>query len=518
MSKTHYKPANEHISVVEEEKLPDSVTPAVLVVRYQRDANSPEFFFHVRSNRIVVSTKPPGEPWHKKLNPQEQMDIFQYILAEYRLRSEGDNKWKGAAIGVTGGEHPQLYIGMNTKRQDPFHKDCAESNVVNNVEVIDSLAERDAPQGGEFSARLTQMYIMGGREPKGNDSGSLINCPCGKCTDILKNHMPSGSNVFALPIPQQEQLQKLEVVSSGNETYQKFGAIETLVKSGKPVAWQTTIDHLNENKVITLDGKTVAAQRDALTGLADRISILPQARAEKALGFSLEEFQKREGKAKSFIEKMFQPVADLPKEVAIALKAAENILFARNSIAQIDVEGGTDTLQAVNHYMVNQIETTIANRVASENLPAEKVGKGESLDAKGRKISRVRCVVIQLSDGTFHSGVDVDSGFDNATPQAEMNAITHALPNLVKAKVAQVWAMEFDPKNIETKVMETSPKEGLERILKRAASPSALKLTFIPFNGGESQDLAKVSGSIKPFGISDIFPSSFAGNQLAAKN
>jgi hypothetical protein len=516
-TREHYQPADSRISVVHESNLPDSVTPAVLAVRYQRDDHSPAFFFHVRSNRIVVSTQPKGEPWSEKLTEQEQTDIFQFILAEFRQRSEGDNRWKGAAIGITGGDKPQIFIGMNTKRQDPFHKDCAESNVINNVEILDNL-EEDQGKSTPFTAKLTRMYVMGGREAKSGDKGSPINCPCGKCTDILRSHMPKGSEIMVLPIPSKEgePLKKLKIVSSSSPEFEEFGNVEKTVIDGQPIAWKTTIDHLDKHHFITLDKDTVAAQRDAVKGLAGHISILPQERAEKALGFSLKEFQSREGKAKTFLAQILDPVAEIPREISKALKAAENILFARNSIAEIDVDAGGDeakTLASVNRYMVQQIESTLANRVEAKGLNAAKIGTGEAADAKGNKVACARCVVIRLSDGTFHSGVEIDSDFDKATPNAEMNALTHAIPNLVRANVEQVWVMEFDPKDIEHKVMETSSKEGLERILKRTTSPEALKVTFIPFNGGEEKDLARVQGSIKPFGINQIFPSNFAGNQ-----
>ena len=515
---TRYKPADARISTEQEGELPDSVSPAVLIVRYQRDEKSPVFHFHVRSNRIMVSSEPKNANWNTDLTDSEKTNVFQLILAEYRLRSEGDNQWKGAAIGITGGDRPQLYIGMNTKRQDPFHKDCAESNVINNVEILDALADfNNKPLAA--TGRLDKMYIMGGREAKGQAKGSLINCPCGKCSDILRDHMAKGSEIYVLPIPNKpgDQLEKLDIVSSSDAQYEQFGDVENLVISGKPVAWKTSVDHLNKNKYISLDSKTIAAQRDAMKGLAGHISILPQERAEKALGFSLKEFQSREGKAETFLEQVLQPVGDIPREIAKALKAAENILFARNSIAEIDVDAGSDeakTLASVNRYMVGQIESTLANRVEAKGLSAAKVGTGEAADAKGNKIACARCVVIRLSDGTFHSGVEIDSDFDKATPNAEMNALTHAIPNLVRANVEQVWVMEFDPKDIEHKVMETSSKEGLERILKRTTSPEALKVTFIPFNGGEEKDLARIQGSIKPFGINQIFPSNFAGNRV----
>lgn len=463
-----------------------------------------DFLFSIHSNRILVN----NDNW-QKLSENEQLNIFQSILAEYRLRSEGDNHWKGAAIGIT--QDNQLYIAMNTKRQDPFHKDCAEMNMVNSIETATGLS------GNDTQPKLKSLYIMGGREPKTfsqTDIGSLINCPCGKCTDMLVENMENGGIIYALPIPREPSasLDPLEVISA----QQPFSAIESLVGANRSVAWKTTIEHLNAHRYETLgrdeegdDGALIqqAAQRD----LPSKIIRLPELKAREQWGDK--PFEK-------FMANLPKAGVHAIKEVAAAIKSVENILLHRDSIPALDIASSTpdEELRAVNKFMAQQLETTLATRVDKTRpdgtkIDAQKVAHGEALDARGRKIRSVRCVVIKLSDGTYHSGIDIDSDFDNASPSAAMNAIADAMPRLGNEGITHVWSMEFDPKDIAEERMETMPKEGLERIVKRSKNPQELALTFIPFNSGEIEDPAKLRKISRNIGLNEIFPSSFAGNR-----
>lgn len=201
-----------------------------------------------------------------------------------------------------------------------------------------------------------------------------------------------------------------------------------------------------------------------------------------------------------------------PQKHAI-IKAAENEFLERPSIAKLDCAtnaNGHIDLGSINQFMLDQITHTLADRFR---------GRREVKDSQTRRkwveenISSIRCVVAQLDDGTYRSAVQAAGQFDPASPHPEAVIAAQVAPSMGRHGIRHVWVMEMNPSMIhEGKYMPTSPKEGIERLYKRA-SADGIDFTFIPINPWRSSavELAIISPSFtKP---KDIFPPLFKGSR-----
>ena len=365
---------------------------------------------------------------------------------------------------------------------------------------------------------------MGGRETGTNNSkdpGSYVSCPCGKCTDMLSEMMDEDSPVYTLPVPHANVLRPLSIVTENDAK-----TVDDLDPM-KEQAWRTPISYLNNNRHIPLSDK--ALSEAGITALEKKMDITPQNAADlsrETPDSVLEGLLKtpstivmnvvREA-GKITLEMQDKGLTDpLARRAAVAAQAVENILKNRISIPELDAatkQGEEAQFEAINHYMVEHIEDAVANRIqaAYEKNPQKYNNAKDAL----HDIDNVTCVVIQLSDGSFYSGMEATGKFDKASPAAEVTALSSAMAKLGKESVQNVWVMEYDNHNIKQGVMETSAKEGVERILKRLKGGTSLDFHFVPFNDGSDQSAQVAQSLTQHFSPGELFPGLFTGNNNA---
>jgi cytidine deaminase len=481
-----------------------------------------ELRFHLKKHSIRVD--PPiidKKSWYDYTPEQDRLKVISAILSEYRKRSLGDYGYLGAAIGVT--EDNKIFIGINTKNQEEYFKDCAEQNMLNAAtDQVVHQAVREGKKKPDKPPKMRAVYMMGGREegtrgPK--DEGLLISCPCGKCTDMLSKVMAENAEIFAIPITYNENTADIRIRNGDNSDM-------TQVLKGE--VWKTTIGRLNADRDIDLEltrkgEKTISIQRDGLkkalkyaaskigykdTDVFDGMRVnQPGLPAPLAiiLGATVQPMT-------DLIEASDQKIKELQRFGEVALKAAENAITGRKSIPELDLaaKGNECDLEPINRFMVEHIKDTVASRLRSSGLSPKDKGWEEAFE---QQITAVRCCVVRLDNGTFHYAIEAQTEQDNAAPNAEVSAITSAMEKLTEYRIRNVWVMEMRPKDIEKGHMHTSPKEGIERLVKRGTKVGELTFNYIPFNDGNLEE-RRLKDYVKPYKMNEIFPAAFKGNRL----
>ncbi|MFZ4125916.1 MAG: hypothetical protein ACOYJ2_07615 [Rickettsiales bacterium] len=490
-----------------------------------------EFTFDLRRHTVHVTPKEPNWYDNSVMSEETRVKVFATILAEYRKRSIGDNNFKAAAIGIIEdlpGEF-RIFIGTNTVNQDDYFKDCAEQNMYN--AATDHMVHRAMRQSVSTDLlptaklkppKLVALYVMGGKEkaPNKPDATEIIRaCPCGKCTDMLGKVMPQDAPIYTLPI------------SLGEKTVNAPNAIRidseslTIDKVAPDKIWKTKAGNLNAHRNIPVDDDEKNAQLEGL---------------EAALNYSATHTKDREGDALNGVvvkEGAFQSFTPLAVIVGstlnrlgdfvqandskkmqvlerfgkVAYKAAENVLLGRKSIPELDIaqtNHGID-LSAINQFMVEKINDVAASRLRSSGISPD------DRDAFEAEIKSIRCCVVRLKNGTFHYAIEAKTAQDNATPNAEVGAVMAAMEKLTEAKIQDVWVMEMNPRDIRAGAQtQTSPKEGIERLVKRGVSNGSGNMLFhyLPFNDGSlaEPDLQKMTDN---FTVDQIYPGGFRGTK-----
>jgi|GEM_PF-2154384 len=468
--------------------------------------------FNVKMNRIKVS----HDNWHKLLTDDQQLDVFNLILAKYRQNSLGSDGFKAAAIGMTPGKHDGeklLFIAVNTQRQSPFYKDCAEVNLVNTIS--DMISFTDKLPG--TAPKLEALYLMAGHESKDKGPKEVRHAvlPCGKCTDMLRDVMPEDGKIVAIP------------VNDGKEriTINKGAQFLDEVVPGVE-AWQTTAGRLSKHFHEHISKQEQDFQQQGVAVLMSPSPIIvsntvdalvrdPQALKsaaatnnpalyffEQLLPERLSQLVKRLAGGESINPDSLHPTESL---ALLGIKAAENAMMDRDSIPILDINHSPES---INHYMMQRIQKAFYERARKDD---------GSIDAKA--VDKVRCALIQLEDGTYHCAVEVVGPKDKATPCAEVTAL--ASSRIVNKAPTHVWVSECCPEEILAAsqrqdahlMMHTSPKEGVERLFKRRPQEGCIEFHFIPFNTGQLERKAveqmMASHTYKDF---EIFPSYFTGN------
>lgn len=502
-------------------------TNSELYAKLQLDSGQ-IFRFHLKKHAISVSPEKVGEQsWYDAISDEDKVRLFSTIAGEYRLRSLGDNSgYKGAAIGVT--EDNKIFIGINTMNQEDYFKDCAEQNMLNvATDQVIHQAARNGKDRPTEAPRVRALFMMGGREPDKNnpmDKGLLISCPCGKCTDMLAKVAPKDHDmeVFALPISYGANSNI--VIRNGESSMQE-------VLPGE--AWKTTIGHLNADRDIAL--KFLDKGEDIISiqqkGLAESLKfaashigykesdVYDQMRVKNTelqtpLAIILGAATQNMG---NFVDATEHKLKELSQLGKVALQAAENAIMGRKSIPELDLAvqgGGSIHLEPINKFMVEHINEAVAARLRSSGLsPADK-GWKEAFEAQ---ISVMRCCVVQLNNGSFHYAIEAQTTQDNAAPNAEVSAITGAMEKLTEARVKTAWVMEMRPKDIESGHMHTSPKEGVERLVKRGTRMGEISFNYIPFNNGTLNERA-LQKYTQPYKMNAIFPAAFKGSKVIPDN
>ncbi|MES2985482.1 MAG: hypothetical protein V4735_09890 [Pseudomonadota bacterium] len=460
------------------------------------------------------------------LDEQEKIQAFAIIMDHYRNRSLGDNGFRGASIGVatdsTKGQS-RLFIGTNTTRwASPYFKDCAEQNMVNaatDTLAFEAVNVGKPPEPATFKA----IYIMQGvnegmRDGKKHD-GVPIACACGKCTDMLARVMSSPTApVITIPLltePLRKTIQDKRDVVVINETAQTIADITPPKKNHhRCEVWKTSLEKLNCDREMTLDAPAAEMQKvafDRVVKIAASPFGLPEDRAANSRQ-TIATWAKKHGQAPATIAELVNLIAHHIKTKAVKLsdsitalgkpaeQAAKNELRQRKSEASLDCavrEDDSIDLGGVNRFMVEQIRNTIADRLHTKGKNKLATTTATASQQWVREhIKYIRCAVIQLDDGTFRYAIQAEGELDNAMPNAEVVALENAVASLGRYGVRRAWVMEMNPDDINHGRMHTSPKEGVERLAKRA-SVEGLDFTFIPFNEGKLEHAEVATIAIK---------------------
>lgn len=481
--------------------------------------------------------KPAPKDWFTTLTEQEKVQAFAPILQEYRNRSLGDNGFKGASIGVAADQlngQSRIFIGTNTTRwASPYFKHCAEQNMVNAAtdtltyeKALDPARKDEKPR----PPKLKSVYVM-----QATDDGAVkACCPCGKCTDMLSKVMERDGQVITMPLISPEMQSKLLEEIKPIELNKSASSLNELHDIGSKThyeVWQTSIENLNRHREIELKGPIRNIQHNAVNAMLKKVlnsEELPENRAVAEYKLLADELTKSPNKptadsAAGFVAS-FINYADQAKKlfsqtirklmgttVKPAEKAAQNVMRKRKSEAVLDcaVDSHGIDISVINHFMAEKIMDTFLDRAAKQ-IPAEKSKNGELRKWFHENIASIRCVAIQLDDGTFRYAVQADTKFDNAMPHAEVVALENAVESLGRNGVHHVWAMEMSPKDIDAGIMRTSPKEGIERLLKRA-SKYGIHFHYLPFNDGTLPQEKIKQAMVNFDNYVEIYPSGFRG-------
>lgn len=482
------------------------------------------------------SREKPLPDWFDEILEEDKAAIFMNILDYYREHSEGDKGIKAAAIGVFKDpktHKTRLFIGMNTKRQHPYFKDCAELNMMNAAtHALSHSLRRNG--NGEFSKPSPlEVHVMGGgsSEEALSENASSIICPCGKCIDMFAYSTTPDTKFYTYPVPR-EPVKDLsfhtdfpyEIV--GEKKANHIGEIDP-----KTQIWRVPFDHLNKNRVLTVAEKTAALQVKGLEAALEHIKNTPHAPpaiaptktgqnllrsffgidaaptpdanllfAQLALAMGRKDLVELEEGAENYL--------------AVITQATQNAANRISSIPALDVARAADgsiDLESVNKVMVEKILATMASRL-----------RGSAIDPSNdphwqekflEQLGTVRCAVIELENGTFHYGLEVQGALDSSMPNAEVNALMTALEALGDNKVKQVFVMEMNPAEISRPnhpvsrpTLHTSPKEGIERIFKR--SLPEVPFHFLPFNDGALTNVA-LAEVVRTYTPPEIYPGGF---------
>jgi cytidine deaminase len=295
--------------------------------------------------------------------------------------------------------------------------------------------------------------------------------------------------------------------------------------------WQTTIQHLNAERTIDLrqgHADIAKMQSRAYTKLCADAHRITSLREEKLAEQHRRAVQKNtatpDGSSWDLFENVvgdvFSSVRTLSKKVRnlvgfsewmnpVAMAAA-NQFVGRRSIAELDAAAASESnsIAAINEFMLSEMRHTLADRVLNDEVTAN---AGKSVIR--RNIPYVRCVVLQLYDGTFHHAIECAGKYDASLPNAEASAVVQALPSLGRSNIRDVWVMEMNGQAELSGKMPTSPKEGVERIIKRG-SPN-LKFHFIPLNEG-GYDAATVDKFTFHRDADQVMPALFKGSRPLA--
>ncbi|MFN7401536.1 MAG: hypothetical protein ACK5R4_04295 [Alphaproteobacteria bacterium] len=494
-----------------------------------------------------VKRKKVRQDWFETIPPQEKASIFMNILDYYRERSEGDKGIKAAAIGVfrdpeTG--KTRIFIGMNTKRQHLYFKDCAELNMMGAAtHALNHSLSSKKKEIGSFKPAPLEVHVMGGSSEKDRKKGikTPIICPCGKCIDMFAvSDVKAETPFYVYPVSQEPIQDRWEGKDLPYQIVDEKTAENISQVNSAQHIWNVPFDHLNKNRVLTAEKRIATLEKSGLKSALKHIVMEEQnpiTLPDVAIGFSKQaavhyghpatpaarlaaalvaqasgrdkwvKVINRDGSEKSTTE--------VKRYLAVVARAAQNAANGVKSIPELDVartlDGAID-FESVNKVMVEKIVATMASRLRGCKKDIDPIKDPHWQEKFLAKLGTVRCAVIQLKDGSFHYGLEVIGELDSALPNAEVNSLTASLERL--GEVKQVFVMEMNsaeiarlPDHIPAQPkFHTSPKEGVERILKRAMP--GVTFHFLPFNHADISNniLEEV---VKTYTAPEISPGGF---------
>lgn len=411
--------------------------------------------FYVKGHRITCDVT----HWQEMLSSVEKEAVFNRILGEYHeSHSLGSDGFFSAAIAVTPDD--RIFIHENTQRQDPYHKDCAEVNVIKEVTGAGTFEQHKVGLRGEerIPPKIKELHLMvnkpGTDKIKMDQRRPLM--PCGKCLDAIENTMERQSKITAYPANDGTA----PIVTNNNSL--------TLHAVGPYEAWQTNVGHLLAHQEIKFKSGDNALINQGETALWGNSPL---------------------------------PVIAEGMEDALAEKAAQCAIDGRRTIPVLELDSSA---KAINHYLVQQLQTSIRERTLQDNGTPDK-----------SQVERARMTLIRLEDGTFHDAIEIRGPKDHASPHSAITAIS--VSRHTTSPIAEVWEMEYNPIALKKEEIHTMAKEAVERLYKRSPKNEAgerlpFDVHFIPFNHGILREKTMQSIYANHTHTSEeLFPSAFLG-------
>lgn len=469
---------------------------------YEATEGDLEFVFTVDQRKITISPygyvahDDKNMDWYSILSENERVRIFQYLMAEYRARAIGNERWQVAAIGVT--EDNELFIASNTRPKHQEYKKCAEANV-----IAAALENATASTAEGFSKRLMtntpkpmfkDFFVMGG-----NDSlGISIVCPCGSCTDELRDHMSlkkpdklsadntAPRNLYMLPTPMASKKNSEGLGILPDLTIDSQAA--NLSKLPKDACWKISIDGLYGLRNVPLIREYAHMQTHALK------STLKEHDKHKIYGeYSVQEHRHR----------------NLMRLKDLTLQALE---AEQTGTSTVNIEA--EFFKTLNTLMASTINGIVIERVTRIRAQGHEINQA----TLNKYIQAVRCVVVQFEDGSYSLGTEARSTLDKSAPCAEFNAIMPMQETIPHVRVTKAWCMEMNPKSIEHSEMPLPLKDRLERLAKYSDNPHEMQYSFIPFNSGSKEHITLAGKIMATYTLPEIFKGLFVGKREAERS
>lgn len=404
------------------------------------------FTIHHRMIDVEPTSGKQDIDWRTVLTPYEKLNVMDHILGIYRNNSRDKDGMKIASAAITPDGH--AYINVNGSiTSSRMRRQCAEQKMTSYAED-EETDRRDAQGLPQEDLEYTDIYIKGGR----HDVHAMG--PCGDCTDLLSKVMKPEARVWILPAQSRKQVDITAHVRSVDE-----------LPEGR--AWATTIGYLNRNRQIIIPKHHQAQFAESIAAAKKDV---------RSWG-----------------------IRDFPRD-------AHRYIHEYGSLCTPEGKPGTRIsplhvpLDGLNKYMHHMLISTLADRVQAL---ADKHELGDIRRLSDATIGQliddgvdwVRCSVIQTDDGQLYGAATVKGTDEKTSSSAENNAWVQAMPVLGRQGIRNVWCQEFNPRSAEQNIMRTSPKEAVERMLKRASKrTNTVDFHYIPFNAAtlDAHEVAKI--------------------------
>jgi cytidine deaminase len=508
------------------------------------DKTNQKMTVHFRVKVQHITTKisgPDGQEnallntdWYDLLTEQERLQALQYIMAEFRHNSFGNDGFRVAAIGITPSH--ELFIASNTRPHHSLYKKCAETAIISAATQHASHTRKDPEYPEKLKSKnpkklFENVYVMGAQD---NIAQSSMACPCGSCSDELFDHMA--------------MIGEENIAQTSGETSAHIYILPTAAETQKDADGNIILSALKINDQAKNISELNAQEcwkvtPEKLHGLhvfpvSDTLKQLQQKDLKQALtaGSSLTQSDALQQKIASYLQSLSgaKEVGDKPKTrvsepslngtmkmMAVAKTLMQNhpLIALEASAAQNEEGHKTPSLTALNQFMSHEIHKILANRLQNWQQNGDDI----TTENLSEHMEFIRCAVVQLKDGTLMYGTEANSTRDSAMPHAEFSALTSRLDRIDKQHnpVAEIWVMDLDPAAIARGEIPAFSCDVAERLAKRSQNPYNIKTHFIPYNNGalDGQKLARFMTSAKSGDITldKINPGMFAGRVTAAK-
>ncbi len=461
------------------------------------------FHFMVEQRRITVEpsayrdSNQHAKNWYDILSEQERLAIFGYIMAEYHARAIGNDGFRVTALGIT--SNNELFIAANTRPKHQEYKKCAETSVI--AAAIESAKQTKEPDyrqrlaGNSPQPMFKDFFVMGAKD----NSTRKIVCPCGSCTDEIYDHMTPKTqdkrrtakslgqgNIYILPTPDETSH---EATGEGRLLTPRINArAKNLSGLGSNECLKTNASALYGPKHVALTREQNKIQRTALM---------------KALKAEETPSERLGADSQVLITTQCQKLAEITRQIIQDKEQEKSTVQSENSF-----------FSCMNQMMRDAIDDALIHRV--QNLRA----KGHAIDAVSlaEHIQAIRCVCIQLKDGSYSVGIELRTKNEPSMNSAEMNAIARVSDKIDREPITRVWAMEMNPRSFRHNQMPLPLRDRVERVGKRGekGKQADISYTVVPYNDGTERATEIAKKAQKTFRLDQLFIGFFTGRQESA--